>query len=308
MGNTLFSYPATLPAHESPKRHLVSVPSDGTEDMQFILERASRSLHPGDSIVLSDYEYAQINQTFFEEGRLTYGGALDDIGDNRVLSLPIVLADLPAVGGEVLRFEAPFDGRIFSWRFIVTDPTVTASDLATLQPRIGSVESRRDFVGVNEEGTLTEGGSGLTSFTLTFGGQTTASLDDDASAATVQAALEALSTIGAGNILVTAGPLGTAPFEFEFINDLGGTNVGAITTTPTGGTGTVTAAVVTAGAAYTLALTSANTDAQGDVVAGTLTDTAEAAFSEGDIVTVEVIALTAFAEGEGILELRLIEV
>jgi hypothetical protein len=95
--------------------------------------------------------------------------------------------------------------------------------------------------------TLTEGGSGLTSFTLTFGGQTTASIDDDATAAQVQAALEALSTIGAGNVSVTGGPLGTGPFTVTFIGDLADTNVGAITTTPTGGTGTVTAAVVTAG-------------------------------------------------------------
>lgn len=97
--------------------------------------------------------------------------------------------------------------------------------------------------------TLTEGGSGLTSFTLTFGGQTTASIDDDATAAQVQAALEALSTIGAGNVAVTGGPIGTGPFTVTFQGDLANTNVGAITTTPTGGTGTVTAAVVTAGGA-----------------------------------------------------------
>jgi hypothetical protein len=95
--------------------------------------------------------------------------------------------------------------------------------------------------------TLTEGGSGLTSFTITFGGQTTASLDDDATAAQVQTALEALSTIGAGNILVTGGPLGTGPFTLTFRGALADTNVGDVTTTPTGGTGTVDVAVVTAG-------------------------------------------------------------
>jgi hypothetical protein len=48
----------------------------------------------------------------------------------------------------------------------------------------------------DEVQTLTEGGSGLTSFTITWNGQTTASIDDDATAAEVQAALEALSNIG----------------------------------------------------------------------------------------------------------------
>lgn len=97
--------------------------------------------------------------------------------------------------------------------------------------------------------TLTEGGSGLTSFTITFGGQTTASIDDDATAAQVQAALELLSTIGAGNVVVTGGPLGTGPFSVKFVNDLANTNVAAMTTTPTGGTGTVVVATATAGGA-----------------------------------------------------------
>lgn len=106
------------------------------------------------------------------------------------------------------------------------------------------------YAGTTEEVvTLTEGGSGLTSFTITFGGQTTSSLDDDATAAQVQAALEALSTIGEGNIEVTGGPLGTGPFTLRFVGDLADTNVGAVTTTPTGGTGTVVVAVATAGGA-----------------------------------------------------------
>lgn len=97
--------------------------------------------------------------------------------------------------------------------------------------------------------TLTEGGSGLTSFTITFGGQTTESLDDDATAAQVQEALEALSTIGAGNVEVTGGPLATGPFSVKFVGDLANTDVAAMTTTPTGGTGTVVVATATAGGA-----------------------------------------------------------
>jgi hypothetical protein len=104
------------------------------------------------------------------------------------------------------------------------------------------------YNGTTEEvQTLTEGGAGLTSFTITFGGQTTGSLDDDATADQVQAALEALSTIGEGNVEVTGGPLATGPFTVKFVGALANTNVAAMTTTPTGGTGTVVVATGTAG-------------------------------------------------------------
>lgn len=101
----------------------------------------------------------------------------------------------------------------------------------------------------DEAQTITEGGSGLTSFTLTYAGQTTTSIDDDATAAQVQAALEALSNIGEGNVLVTGGPLGTGPFTVTFRGDLANTNVAQMTATPTGGTGTVTIGTTTAGGA-----------------------------------------------------------
>ncbi|MBX3411469.1 MAG: hypothetical protein KF708_02035 [Pirellulales bacterium] len=53
-------------------------------------------------------------------------------------------------------------------------------------------------------------------FKLTFSGQTTAAIAYNASAATVQAALAALSTIGAGNVSVTGGPGPAAPWTITF--------------------------------------------------------------------------------------------
>lgn len=100
----------------------------------------------------------------------------------------------------------------------------------------------------DEVATLTEGGSGLTSWTATFGGQTTTSIDDDATAAQVETALEALSTIGAGNVAVTGTSVATG-LTVTFQGDLADADVGSITTTPTGGTGTVVVAVTTAGGA-----------------------------------------------------------
>ncbi|WP_426243701.1 hypothetical protein [Nocardioides sp. LHG3406-4] len=108
------------------------------------------------------------------------------------------------------------------------------------------------YNGTSEEiQTITEGGAGLTSFTLTFSGQTTAPIDADATAGQVADALEALSTIGEGNVQVTGGPLGTGPMTVRFVGDLANANVAQMTATPTGGTGTVTIATGTAGGAAT---------------------------------------------------------
>jgi hypothetical protein len=97
----------------------------------------------------------------------------------------------------------------------------------------------------DEVQTLTEGGSGLTSFTLTFNGQTTASIAAAATAAQVQAAIEALSNVGAGNVSVTGAPGG--PYSVLFQGALADTNVAQMTSTPTGGTGTLTVATLTGG-------------------------------------------------------------
>lgn len=106
-----------------------------------------------------------------------------------------------------------------------------------------------ELVGTDEKQTVTIDATGGT-FTITFGGQTTTALAWNASAATVQAALEALSTIGTNNILVT---LASLVYTLTFRNALGRTNVAAVTTTPslTGGAGTATVATSTAGSAGT---------------------------------------------------------
>lgn len=101
---------------------------------------------------------------------------------------------------------------------------------------------------------LTEGGTGLTSFTLTvtvpgYAGATTGSIAAAATAAQVQAALEALDGIDPGDVIVT-GPT-SGPYIVTFQGRYAGAAVTTMTTTPTGGTGTVTAAVVTAGGVST---------------------------------------------------------
>jgi hypothetical protein len=97
----------------------------------------------------------------------------------------------------------------------------------------------------NEIQSITEGGSGLTSYTLTYSGQTTGSIAAAASSATIVTALEALSNIGVGDVAVSGSAGG--PYTVTFQGALANTNVSQMTATPTGGTGTVTIATVLGG-------------------------------------------------------------
>lgn len=104
----------------------------------------------------------------------------------------------------------------------------------------------------NEVQVITEGGSGLTSFTLTLpgtGGGTTGSIAAAATAATVQTALEAL--FGEGNVAVSGSAGG--PYTVNFKGDRAGEDVPTLTAAATGGSGTVTVSTSTAGAGTTLA-------------------------------------------------------
>jgi hypothetical protein len=95
-------------------------------------------------------------------------------------------------------------------------------------------------------------------FTLTFDGQTTAAIAFNATAATVEAALEALSTIGQGNVQVTGAAGG--PYTVEFVGELADVNVSAMTADGSGLTGGTTPGVTIATA----------TAGVGEVVAGTV--------------------------------------
>lgn len=69
-------------------------------------------------------------------------------------------------------------------------------------------------------------------FKLIFEGQTTAAIKFNATKTEVKEALEALSTIGEGEVEVTGGTgdeEGTKPYVVKFLGTLAGKNVGAIT-------------------------------------------------------------------------------
>lgn len=99
----------------------------------------------------------------------------------------------------------------------------------------------------SEVQTINLGAASAGTVTITFDGQTTGAIAFNASAATVQTALEAMSNINPGDVVVTGGPLpGTITLTFggQYL----GVNVPQVTVTPTGLTGgTVTVATTTEG-------------------------------------------------------------
>lgn len=106
-------------------------------------------------------------------------------------------------------------------------PLILASGLGTVAAVTGTDEIQR----ITITGTPTGG-----SFTLTYTDPnsvvaTTAAIAYNATAAQVQAALEALTNIGTGNVLAAGGPLPGSVVNITFQNNLSSTNVTAMTTT-----------------------------------------------------------------------------
>lgn len=123
---------------------------------------------------------------------------------------------------EALTDDAPVDGggKVYMWALQPTDETQAVTVSAT-------------------------GGT----FTLALGGATTPPVAFDAGAAALQAALEALPSVGTGNVAVTGGPGdggGTTPYQVTFRGDLAGTHVGLMAadgSSLTGGAGTASVAM-----------------------------------------------------------------
>lgn len=119
-------------------------------------------------------------------------------------------------------------------------------------PEIVLVEQSRSDPYETQTLTITGTPTGGT-FTITYAGQTTAAIAYNATAATVQAALVALSNIGAGNVVCTGGVLPGTAVVISFAGGaLAGTAPALATTTGSLTGGTTPAAAI----AVTLTLTS----------------------------------------------------
>lgn len=100
-----------------------------------------------------------------------------------------------------------------------TAPPATIADVIKLSGTTTNEVQTLSITGVPTGGT----------FRLAFKSVTTPNLAFSATAAAVQAALEALSTIGAGNVTATGGPLPGTPVVITFVNTLAGSNQPLIT-------------------------------------------------------------------------------
>lgn len=104
---------------------------------------------------------------------------------------------------------------------------------------------------ITRAGTITSG-----SFTITVpanwkgGPFTTAAIQWNDTAATIQTRLEALANVGAGNVFVSGGPVSTTNVTINFFNELGGKDLAQITVTSSlVGGGTITPSTTQAGVA-----------------------------------------------------------
>lgn len=113
------------------------------------------------------------------------------------------------------------------------------SDVIAFETATGS----NDVQTISATGTPTAG-----NFTLTVNGETTANIAYNAAATAVQSALVALSSVGAGNVACTGGPLPGAPVVVTFQGTLAKTVEPTMTLTPSGVTpGSISVAHTTPG-------------------------------------------------------------
>jgi hypothetical protein len=124
---------------------------------------------------------------------------------------------------------------------------IEASQYLVQQSIDGGVTWTAVPAGTNAVQTVTLANATGGTFTLTFGGQTTVPIAYNASAATVQSALMALSSIGANNVVVSlTGSVYTVTFD-DALGDAAQTLMTDSATGLTGSSPTITIATATAG-------------------------------------------------------------
>ncbi|HEX7162066.1 MAG TPA: hypothetical protein VF223_12625, partial [Trebonia sp.] len=119
------------------------------------------------------------------------------------------------------------------------DPGQTGANEATVVSRV--LVARCEEQEIAASGTVSGG-----TFTLTFAAQTTAAIPFDATALQIRHALENLSNVDPGDVIVTGGPLPTTPIVVRFEGQYEQADVAAMTADSTNLTG---------GGSYTVTVT-----------------------------------------------------
>jgi hypothetical protein len=153
-----------------------------------------------------------------------------------------------ATGAAELNFDATIsDASDTTLTGALTVANVESVFLLATQDMTVRVNAANEVQTISITGSPTGG-----TFTLTLSGHTTAAIAWNASAAAVQAALELLTSVGAGNVVVTGGPLPGSILTARFRKGLAATNVAQMTSTSslTGGSSpAISHATTTAGVA-----------------------------------------------------------
>lgn len=160
-------------------------------------------------------------------------------GQTVPIDVPENTTEAVTVGGAQFRNASSDGSRVFfvSTKKLVNADTNTGGDLYLWEKQSDEEETQ----------TVTVSATGGT-FTLSYGGVTTAPIAFDASAADVASALTSLASIGAENVVVTGGPgnaAGSSPYSVTFTGPFAGINVERMTASGaalTGGTATVSVA------------------------------------------------------------------
>ena len=139
--------------------------------------------------------YFQLSRFKFVED--VSGPRLDLGSEQQIMRVPVNRQECCHVAGDI-----DFDRHNTLWM-------VTGDDTPAGGINAGGMGPFNDQL-TDEQQTVRAQGATAGTFTLTFKGQTTAALPFDATAAQVDAALEALSTVGANNVQVAGGPVNSA--------------------------------------------------------------------------------------------------
>lgn len=137
------------------------------------------------------------------------------------------LTALPSIGaGNVQVIGGPLSGDLSGGATIQFTGRLAARDIADLTADVTNLDGDEvQRIRYNGSGPFT--GTG-TDYRLTFNGQTTGLIPYNSDAATVQAALELLSTIGVGNVSVSGGAFVSNPILIKFVGTLADQNVSNI--------------------------------------------------------------------------------
>jgi len=162
--------------------------------------------------------------TTLDDGRMPVDGLVQ--GDNMVLTEDGTIRPRPSLQKYGPQPVGTVLGELAQFR--VVDGLDTTNWMVTMQ-----AVARSEVQTLSITGTPTGG-----TFTLTYSGQTTSAIAYNASAATIQTALLALSNLDTGDVVCTGGALPGAAVTITFGGTLKNTDISAITTTDslTGGT------------------------------------------------------------------------